>query len=209
MHGYLARPRGIFQMSTPLTMAETASVFGETVTFGRLLADATDPADRLSLLSERIDGAIATVFRQVAMNQFEDRIHTTRRTEGELSVERFGELWAETQAEMFGDAMEVTEGYRSWWSYIWHCFGAPGYVYAYAFGQLLALSVYRRYEEDGAAFVPRYLEMLGAGGSLPPEELGRLVGCDLADPGFWHGGLAIIEAQIDAAEVAAGGRREG
>ena len=207
VHGFLARPRGIFQMSTPLTMAETASVFGETVTFGRLLADATDPADRLSLLSERIDGAIATVFRQVAMNQFEDRIHTTRRTEGELSVERFGDLWAETQAEMFGDAMEVTEGYRSWWSYIWHCFGAPGYVYAYAFGQLLALSVYRRYEEDGAAFVPRYLEMLGAGGSLPPEELGRLVGCDLADPGFWHGGLAIIEAQIDAAEVAANGRR--
>ena len=110
VHGYLARPRGIFQMSTPLTMAETASVFGETVTFGRLLADATDPADRLSLLSERIDGAIATVFRQVAMNQFEDRIHTTRRTDGELSVERFGELWAETQAEMFGDAMEVTDG---------------------------------------------------------------------------------------------------
>ena len=209
VHGYLARPRGIFHMSTPLTMAETASVFGETVTFGRLLADATDPADRLSLLSERIDGAIATVFRQVAMNQFEDRIHTSRRTDGELSVERLGDLWAETQAEMFGDAMEVTEGYRSWWSYIWHCFGAPGYVYAYAFGQLLALSVYRRYEEDGAAFVPRYLEMLGAGGSLPPEELGRLVGCDLADPGFWHGGLAIIEGQIDAAEVAANGRRDG
>jgi oligoendopeptidase F len=102
--------------------------------------------------------------------------------------------------------MEVTDGYRSWWSYIWHCFGAPGYVYAYAFGQLLALSVYRRYEEDGAAFVPRYLEMLGAGGSLPPEELGRLVGCDLAGPGFWHGGLAIIEAQIDAAEQAVAGR---
>jgi oligoendopeptidase F len=209
VHGYLARPQGIFQMTTPLTMAETASVFGETVTFGRLLADATDPADRLSLLSERIDGAIATVFRQVAMNQFEDRIHTARRTSGELSVERFGDLWAETQAEMFGDAMEVTEGYRTWWSYIWHCFGAPGYVYAYAFGQLLALSVYRRYEEEGAAFVPRYLEMLGAGGSLPPEELGRLVDCDLADPGFWHGGLAIIEDQIDAADAAANARGNG
>ena len=203
VHGYLARPRGIFQMTTPLTMAETASVFGETVTFGRFLEEANDPADRLSLLSERIDGAIATVFRQVAMNQFEDHVHTARRTEGELSVERLGDLWADTQAEMFGGAMEVTDDYRSWWSYIWHFFGAPGYVYAYAFGQLLALSVYRRYEEDGGSFVPRYLEMLGAGGSLPPEELGRLVQCDLADPQFWRGGLAIIESQIDAAELAA------
>ena len=204
VHGYLARPQGIFQMSTPLTMAETASVFGETVTFGRLLAGTTDPADRLSLLSERIDGSIATVFRQVAMNQFEACIHEARREEGELSVEHLNRLWTETQAEMFGDAVEITEGYQTWWSYIWHFFGAPGYVYAYAFGQLLALAVYHRYEEEGAAFVPRYLEMLAAGGSRSPEELGRMVGCDLADPGFWHGGLAIIEAQIDAAEVAAG-----
>lgn len=203
LHAYLARPQGPFHQGTPLTLAETASVFGETVTFGRLLAETTEPADRLALLAENLEGAIATVFRQVAMNRFEDAVHTARRDEGELSVERFGELWAATQTDMLGDAVEVTDGYRSWWSYIPHFIGTPGYVYAYAYGQLLALSVYRRYEDGGAAFVPRYLELLRAGGSLPPEELGRIVDCDLADPAFWDGGLAIIEEQLDAATAAA------
>jgi oligoendopeptidase F len=203
LHAYLARPQGVFHQSTPLTLAETASVFGETVTFGRLLEDTTDPAARLALVAENVEGAIATVFRQVAMNRFEDAAHTARRTEGELSVDRFGELWAECQEAMLGDAVEVTDGYRSWWSYVPHFIGTPGYVYAYAYGQLLALSVYRRYEEQGADFVPRYLELLSAGGSMAPEDLGRIVGCDLDDPAFWDGGLQIIEQQIDAAEAAA------
>jgi oligoendopeptidase F len=203
LHAYLARPQGIFHMGTPLTLAETASVFGETVTFGRLLDATTDPAERLALLAESIEGAIATVFRQTAMNRFEDAIHTHRRARGELSVTDFGDHWAETQRAMLGDAVEVTEDYRSWWSYIPHFVNTPGYVYAYAYGQLLALSVYKRYETQGATFVPRYLELLSAGGSLPPQELGRLVDCDLADPGFWDGGLAIIEGQLEAAEAAA------
>jgi oligoendopeptidase F len=202
VHAYLARPRGIFEMGTPLTMAETASVFGETMTFGRILSATSDPGERLDLLSASIDDAVATVFRQVAMNQFEAAVHEARRSEGELSVERINEAWASTQAEMFGDSMEVTQGYRTWWSYIPHVFVMPGYVYAYAFGQLLALAVYHRYEEDGAAFVPRYLDMLSAGGSLPPEDLGRIVGCNLTDPTFWQGGLDIIDARIDAAESA-------
>ncbi|MFN0092595.1 MAG: M3 family oligoendopeptidase [Acidimicrobiales bacterium] len=203
VHAYLSRPQGVFHMGTPLTLAETASVFGETVTFGRLLEATGDPAERLSLLAESVEGAIATVFRQTAMNRFEHSVHTARRQEGELSVERFGELWAASQEAMLGDSVEVTEGYRTWWSYIPHFINTPGYVYAYAYGQLLALSVYRRYEEGGAAFVPRYLELLAAGGSRAPEELGALVGCDLADPGFWDGGLAIVEAQLQAAEAAA------
>jgi oligoendopeptidase F len=203
LHAYLAREQGVFHQGTPLTLAETASVFGETVTFGRLLGESTDPAARFALLAENLEGAIATVFRQVAMNRFEDAAHTARRTEGELSVERFGELWASTQTDLLGDAVEVTQGYRSWWSYIPHFIGTPGYVYAYAYGQLLALSVYRQYEEQGGDFVPRYLHLLSAGGSLPPEELGKIVGCDLADPAFWDGGLQIIEAQLDAAEAAA------
>ncbi|MBK9178804.1 MAG: M3 family oligoendopeptidase [Acidimicrobiales bacterium] len=203
LHGYLARPQGSFHQWTPLTLAETASVFGETVTFGRLLDATDDPADRLALLAERIEGAIATVFRQTAMNRFEHLAHTARRDEGELSVDRFGELWAETQTELFGDTVEVTEGYRTWWSYIPHFIGTPGYVYAYAYGQLLALSVYKRYTEEGAGFVPRYLELLSSGGSMPPEELGRIVGCDLADPGFWDGGLDIVESQLVATEAAA------
>jgi oligoendopeptidase F len=137
------------------------------------------------------------------MNQFEAAAHHARRTDGELSVDRFGELWAETQAEMLGDSVEITDGYRSWWSYVPHFIGTPGYVYAYAYGQLLALSVYARFEEQGDEFVPRYLDLLAAGGSMPPEELGRLVGCDLDDPGFWSAGLDIVEQQLVAAESAA------
>ena len=203
LHAYLARGQGVFHQSTPLTLAETASVFGETVTFGRLLAETTDPEARLALLAESLEGQIATVFRQIAMNRFEDRVHRARREQGELSVDGFGEHWIETQADMLGDAVELTDGYRTWWSYIPHFIGTPGYVYAYAYGQLLALSVYRQYEQQGAAFVPDYLELLARGGSAPPEELGKIVGVDLADPGFWDGGLAIVEEQLTAAEDAA------
>ena len=148
-------------------------MFGETIVFGRLLEEDTSPASRLALLAENLEDTIATVFRQVAMNRFEDLVHTERREQGELSVERFGELWAESQSEMFGDSVEVTDGYRSWWSYIPHFIGSPGYVYAYAYGQLLALSVYERYQQIGPELVPRYLELLAAGGSHSPEELGR------------------------------------
>jgi oligoendopeptidase F len=127
-------------------------------------------------------------------------MHTRRRTEGELSVDRIAELWADSQAEMFADSVEITDGYRIWWSYIPHFINTPGYVYAYAYGQLLALSVYRRYTKEGASFVPRYLELLAAGGSKSPEELGAMVGIDLADPGFWDSGLQLVEEQLTAAE---------
>lgn len=203
VHSYLAQPQGIFQMSTPLTLAETASVFGETVVFELLLEMAPDAESRLALLAENVERAIATVFRQVAMNRFEDAVHNERRDAGELSVERFGELWIATQADMLGESVELTDGYRSWWSYIPHFIEVPGYVYAYAYGQLLALSVYKRYEERGADFVPAYLELLGTGGSMPPEELGRIVDCDLADPSFWDGGLGIVDSQLQQAEQAA------
>ncbi|HXP28712.1 MAG TPA: M3 family oligoendopeptidase [Solirubrobacteraceae bacterium] len=203
VHFALAAKQGIFHQSTPLTLAETASVFGETVVFGRLLEDDSSPASRLALLAENLEDTIATVFRQVAMNRFEDLVHTARREQGELSVERFGELWADSQSELLGDSVELTDGYRSWWSYIPHFIGTPGYVYAYAYGQLLALSVYERYEELGAEMVPRYLEMLAAGGSKSPEELGEIVGIDLADPGFWDSGLDLVERQLKEAEEAA------
>ena len=203
VHFALAAKQGIFHQSTPLTLAETASVFGETVVFGRLLEDDSSPASRLALLAENLEDTIATVFRQVAMNRFEDLVHTARREQGELSVERFGELWADSQSELLGDSVELTDGYRSWWSYIPHFIGSPGYVYAYAYGQLLALSVYERYEELGAEMVPRYLEMLAAGGSKSPEELGEIVGIDLADPGFWDSGLDLVERQLKEAEEAA------
>ncbi|MGA2452974.1 MAG: M3 family oligoendopeptidase [Solirubrobacteraceae bacterium] len=203
VHFALAARQGVYHQSTPLTLAETASVFGETIVFGRLLEEDTTPASRLALLAENLEDTIATVFRQVAMNRFEDLVHTNRREQGELSVERLGELWTESQSEMFCDSVELTEGYRTWWSYIPHFIGSPGYVYAYAYGQLLALSVYERYEQTGAELVPRYLEMLAAGGSRTPEELGAIVGVDLADPGFWTAGLDLVERQLQEAEAAA------
>jgi len=203
VHAALAAHQGVFHFATPLTLAETASVFGETLVFGRLLDEAPSPESRLALLAESIEGSIATVFRQVAMNRFEHLIHTSRREEGELALDRVNALWVESQEELLGDAVEVTEGYRMWWSYVPHFINTPGYVYAYAYGQLLALAVYGRYEEEGPDFAPAYLELLSAGGSLPPEELGKIVGIDLADPGFWDRGLDLVERQLEAAENAA------
>ena len=203
VHAALGASQGVFHHHTPLTLAETASVFGEEMLFARLLEQTSEPRSRLALLAGSIEDSIATVFRQTAMNRFEDRVHSERRERGELPPDRFGELWIESQAEMLGGSVELTEGYATWWSYIPHFIHTPGYVYAYAYGQLLALSVYERYLAEGESFVPRYLEMLSAGGSRPPEELGRIVGVDLADPGFWDSGLALVERQLEQAEGAA------
>jgi oligoendopeptidase F len=206
LHASLARRQGVFHQSTPLTLAETASVFGEELVFGRMLAEVTDDERRLGLLAERVDGAIATVFRQMAMNRFEHLVHTRRRSEGELSPDRINETWVETQAELFGDSVEITGGYRMWWSYVPHFMNTPGYVYAYAYGLLLALSVYSRYLREGDPFVPRYIELLSAGGSRSPERLAEIVGIDLTDPGFWDAGLALVEEQLSEAEQLAAER---
>jgi len=206
LHASLARGQGVFHQSTPLTLAETASVFGEELVFGRMLAEVSDDERRLGLLAERVDGAIATVFRQMAMNRFEHLVHTRRRSEGELSADRINETWVETQAELFGDSVEITGGYRMWWSYVPHFMNTPGYVYAYAYGLLLALSVYSRYLEEGDPFVPRYIELLSAGGSRSPEQLAEIVGIDLTDPGFWDAGLALVEKQLSEAEELAAKR---
>ena len=203
VHQSLGAQQGPFHHTTPLTVAETASVFGETITFNRLLEMTESPRSRFALLAHKLEDSIATVFRQVAMNGFESRVHNARRSEGELSTERFGELWIETQTQMLGDAVELHDDYSLWWSYVPHFIHVPGYVYAYAFGFLLAVSVYALYEERGADFVPSYLEMLSAGGSRSPEELAAIVGCDLNDPTFWAGGLSVIERDLAAAEEAA------
>ncbi len=203
VHAVLGASQGIFHMSTPLTMAETASTFGEQIVFDRLLEQAESPDSRLALLARHVEGAIATVFRQTAMNRFEDAVHNARRSEGELSTDRIAELWIQTQTDMMGDSVELSDGYRRWWSYVPHFVNTPGYVYAYAYGQLFAMSVYNLYTERGEEFVPRYLELLGAGGSRPPEELGQIVGVDLADPGFWDSGLDLVERTLEQAEAAA------
>jgi oligoendopeptidase F len=199
LHGVLAQPLGYVNSSTPLTTAETASVFGEALTFERLLGQEDDPHRRLDLLAGRIEDAIATTFRQIAMNRFEDAVHTERRERGELAPERVGELWVECQQALFGDAVGL-EGYTPWWSYIPHFTGAPGYVYAYAFGYLFSLAIYRRYVLEGEAMVEPYLDLLRAGGSRSPEELAQIVGLDLTDPSIWAGGLEALGEELDEAE---------
>jgi len=202
LHGSLAGPLGLFNADTPLTMAETASVFGEALTFKRLLALEDDPGKRLNLLAGRIEDSIATVFRQICMNRFEDAVHTERRDTGELSPERLEEVWLETQGRMFDDSVDL-DGYGAWWSYIPHFLSTPGYVYAYAYGFLFALSIFRKYELEGDAMVESYLELLRAGGSKAPEELAAIVGLDLADPGLWDNGIDALAAELDEAEALA------
>ncbi|HEY7195600.1 MAG TPA: M3 family oligoendopeptidase [Gaiellaceae bacterium] len=199
LHGVLAQPLGYVNSSTPLTTAETASVFGEALTFERLLGQEDDPHRRLDLLTGRIEDAIATTFRQIAMNRFEDAVHGERRGRGEIAPERLGELWLECQSALFGDAVGL-EGYTPWWSYIPHFTGAPGYVYAYAFGYLFSLAIYRRYVLEGDAMVEPYLDLLRAGGSRSPEELAGLVGLDLTDPSIWASGLDALGEELDEAE---------
>ena len=202
LHGYLAEPLGLFNASTPLTTAETASVFGEALTFKRLLAHEDDPMRRLNLLAGRIEDSIATVYRQIAMNRFEDVVHSWRRDEGELSPEKFEELWLGTQRDMFADSVDI-DGYGIWWSYIPHFIGTPGYVYAYSYGFLFALSIFRKYELEGDSMVEPYLDLLRAGGSRPPAELAEMVGLDLTDPKIWETGIEALAVELDEAEALA------
>ena len=139
------------------------------------------------------------MFRQIAMNRFEHAVHTERREEGEIAPDRFGELWLEQQTALFGDAVDI-DGYTPWWSYIPHFTGVPGYVYAYAYGYLFSLAIYRRYEQEGDAMVEPYLDLLRAGGSRTPEELAALVGLDLSDPAIWAAGIEALAVDLDEAE---------
>lgn len=203
VHGVLAAPLGLFNAACPITTSETASVFGEALTFKRQLATESDPRQRLDLLTGRIEDALATTFRQISMNRFEDVAHNERRASGELAPERIGELWLETQTALFGDVVG-TDGYASWWSYIPHFMGSPGYVYAYTYGYLFALTIFRRYEQEGDGLVEPYLELLRLGGSRSPVDLARIVGLDLTDPSIWATGIDALAEDVAEAERLAG-----
>jgi oligoendopeptidase F len=201
VHQYLAgRKQGYINSRTPLIMAETASVFGEMLVFRSQLELAEGRDEKLSLLCNKLEEIFATVFRQIAMNRFEDDIHRERRKLGELSTDRFGELWIATQKEMFGDSVTLTGDYSIWWSYVTHFLEAPGYVYAYAFGELLVLSLYKMFMEEGKSFVPRYLNLLASGGNGSPAQLLADFGVRLDDPGFWNEGLDIIDKMLKEAD---------
>jgi oligoendopeptidase F len=200
VHQYLSRERGLFEQDTPLTTAETASVFGEMLVFRRLMAEESDPRTRLELLCGKLEDAFATVFRQVVMTRFEQGLHAARRAEGELPIDRVNALWLEANRPMLGDAVRLTDDYGFWWLYIPHFVHSPFYCYAYAFGELLVLALVRRYDEEGDAFVPRYLELLRAGGSESPPALLSRLGLDITDTGFWDGGLALLGEMVDEVE---------
>ncbi len=203
IHQYLYREQGMLQGSTPLTTAETASVFGEVLVFQDLMSHEEDAEARLAMLTTKLEESFATVFRQVAMNRFEDGIHIARREEGELTTERFNEIWLETQRAMFDGSVTMRDEYGLWWSYIPHFVDRPGYVYAYAFGELLVMALYARYKEVGQAFVDAYLGMLMAGGSDWPHKLVKPLGVDLSDPDFWSRGLQMLDDMVtEATELA-------
>jgi oligoendopeptidase F len=200
VHQYLSRPQGVLQHGTPLTTAETASVFGEMLIFQELLQHEKRPETRLAMLTSKLEDSFATVFRQIAMNRFEDVIHTARRSEGELTTERYSELWLNTQRAMFRESVTLRDDYGLWWSYIPHFIHTPGYVYAYAFGELLVLALYARYNQVGSSFADAYLDMLSAGGSDWPQNIVKPLGVDLTDPGFWNNGLQTLDDMVAEAE---------
>ena len=204
VHQYLSRAVGYLQASTPLTTAETASVFGEMLTFQRWLEEDQDPRTRVGLLCGKIEDAFATVFRQVVLTRFEQALHKARRDEGELTTDRINQLWLEANRPMHGDAVNLTEGYAWWWLYIGHFIRSPFYCYAYAFGELLVLALYQKYKEDGQAFVPKYLELLSSGGSEAPDVLLQGLGVDVNDLAFWELGLKLLDDMVSDAETLAG-----
>ncbi len=198
VHQVLAAPKGALMAPTPLTLAETASVFGEMLTFKKLLAKA-DRKQRKAMLAAKVEDMINTVVRQIAFYTFERHIHTERRA-GELTVERLNALWLEVQRESLGEAIELKSGYETFWAYISHFVHSPFYVYAYAFGDCLVNSLYAVYEKAAEGFAERYLEMLAAGGTKHHSELLAPFGLDARDPAFWQGGLGVIERMIDELE---------
>ena len=191
VHQRLAAEQGHFLAQTPLTLAETASVFGEMLTFQKLLRETTDAKTRRALLASKTEDMLNTVVRQISMLEFERAVHRERR-EGEIAVERIGEIWMETQRESLGPALNFDEGYQWFWSYVPHFIHSPFYVYAYAFGDCLVNALYAVYQEGEEGFADRYLEMLSAGGSKHHSELLAPFGLNAADPGFWKRGLDMI-----------------
>ncbi len=203
LHQYLSRPVGYLQCDTPLTTAETASVFGEMLTFQRLLELYPEPKTRLAMLCGKIEDAFATVFRQVVLTRFEQALHRARQEQGELTPEQVNELWLAANRPMHGDVVRLSDGYAWWWMYIGHFIHVPFYCYAYAFGELLVLALVQKYKEEGAAFVPRYLELLASGGSHAPHVLLARLGVDVTDPGFWELGLRLLDDMVAEAEALA------
>jgi oligoendopeptidase F len=196
VHQVLAAKQGALMAPTPLTLAETASVFGEMLTFRAVLGKTTDPAQKKALIAGKVEDMLNTVVRQIAFYKFERLVHTLRRSEGELTSEQLCELWMSVQGESLGPAIRFSEGYEVFWAYIGHFIHSPFYVYAYAFGDCLVNSLYAVYEKSQEGFAERYFDMLRAGGTKHHSELLEPFGLDARDPAFWETGLGLIERMI-------------
>ncbi|MEP4191775.1 MAG: M3 family oligoendopeptidase [Sneathiella sp.] len=200
VHQVLAGPQGALLSDTPLTLAETASVFGEQLTFRALLEKVTDPAKRRVMLAGKVEDMINTVVRQIAFYDFEVRLHTARRTE-ELSPDQIGKIWMDVQKESLGPAIRMHDEYQYFWSYIPHFIHSPFYVYAYAFGDCLVNALFAGYQDAGEGLQAKYLDMLKAGGTLRHKELLAPFNLDAPDPAFWQKGLSVIEGFIEELEA--------
>ncbi len=200
IHQVMAAENGYFYSDTPLVLAETASVFAELLVFRAQLELLDNAAEKKAFICQKLESIFATVFRQTAMNRFEEAMHQGRREKGELSSEQLSDFWLETQRKMFGNSVTLTEDYGIWWSYIPHFLSTPGYVYSYAFGELLVLALYGIYEREGAPFIEKYFALLQAGGSDTPYNLLKPFGIDLNDKSFWNQGLNLIDSMLKEVE---------
>ncbi|MBB3136444.1 oligoendopeptidase F [Rhizobium pisi] len=200
VHQVLAGAQGALMCQTPLTLAETASVFGEMLTFRALLEKTTDKRERKAMLAQKVEDMINTVVRQIAFYEFERKLHTARKA-GELTADDIGELWLSVQSESLGPAINISEGYETYWAYIPHFIHSPFYVYAYAFGDCLVNSLYAVYQKAETGFQEKYFELLKAGGTKHHSELLKPFGLDATDPSFWSQGLSMIEGLIDELEA--------
>jgi oligoendopeptidase F len=199
VHQVLAARQGALMASTPLTLAETASVFGEMLTFQAVLEKTKETKKRKALLASKVEDMINTVVRQIAFYNFERKVHMARK-KGELTPDQLSEIWLEVQRESLGEGIDLGPGYESFWAYIPHFIHSPFYVYAYAFGDCLVNSLYARYRESEAGFQEKYFEMLKAGGTKHHTELLKPFGLNAADPDFWQKGLSVISGMIDELE---------
>jgi oligoendopeptidase F len=200
VHQYLAAEQGYYNSNTTLVLSETASVFAEMLVFNSQLDLLTHREERNAFICQKLESIFATVFRQISMNRFEDKVHNARRRQGELKTEELSSLWLATQREMFSDSVTLSENYGIWWSYIPHFLHTPGYVYSYAFGELLVLALYALYRKEGESFVPKYLDLLMAGGTKTPYTLLEKFDVDPDDRGFWNAGLQIIDDMLGLVE---------
>jgi oligoendopeptidase F len=201
VHQYLAAAQGYYNSNTTLVLSETASVFAELLVFNSQLELLDRKEERKAFVCQKLESIFATVFRQISMNRFEEKVHTARRRQGELKTEELSDMWLKTQQEMFGNSVTLSKNYGIWWSYIPHFLHTPGYVYSYAFGELLVLALYALYKKEGDPFVSKYLELLAAGGKQTPYSLLEPFGVNLDDPMFWDDGLKIIDEMLAMVEI--------